>query len=75
MFLDIEMPGMSGMDLIKSLEARPMITLTTAATKYFGCIDYNVVDYLVKLVMLPGFFFNFRYQRRDLLHVQNQPTI
>ena len=58
MFLDIEMPDMSGMDLIKSLpqETRPMIILTTSHTEYaLDAFEHNVVDYLVKPVMLPRF--------------------
>ena len=59
MFLDIQMPNMSGMDLIKSLAmgARPMIILTTSHTQYaIDAFEYNVVDYLVKPVMLSRFF-------------------
>ena len=56
MFLDIEMPDMSGMELIKSLDTRPMIILTTSHTEYaLDAFEYNVVDYLVKPVMLARF--------------------
>ncbi len=56
MFLDIEMPDMSGMELIKSFDRRPMIILTTSHTEYaLDAFEYNVVDYLVKPVMLARF--------------------
>lgn len=49
-FLDIEMPDMSGIDLIKKLGAKkPLIVFTTAKTDYaVEAFELNVVDYLVK---------------------------
>jgi DNA-binding LytR/AlgR family response regulator len=49
-FLDIEMPEMSGIDLIKKLGAKkPLIIFTTAKTDYaVEAFELNVVDYLVK---------------------------
>jgi DNA-binding LytR/AlgR family response regulator len=54
LFLDIEMPGMSGIDLLKSLSVRPL-TILTSANKGYGTEAYelNVVDYLVKPLLLP----------------------
>ena len=54
LFLDIEMPGMSGIDLLKSLPLRPL-TILTSANKEYGAEAYelNVVDYLVKPLQLP----------------------
>jgi DNA-binding LytR/AlgR family response regulator len=50
-FLDIEMPEMSGMDLIKSLEIIPQVVLITSRTDYaIEAFEHNVVDYLVKPV-------------------------
>jgi DNA-binding LytR/AlgR family response regulator len=50
LFLDIEMPEMSGIDLIKKLGAKkPLIVFTTAKTDYaVEAFELNVVDYLVK---------------------------
>ncbi len=50
LFLDIEMPEMSGIDLIKKLGAKkPLIIFTTAKTDYaVEAFELNVVDYLVK---------------------------
>lgn len=54
LFLDIEMPGMSGIELLKSLQVRPL-TIFTSADKGYGAEAYelNVVDYLVKPLLLP----------------------
>jgi DNA-binding LytR/AlgR family response regulator len=54
LFLDIEMPGMSGIDLLKSLSVKPL-TILTSANKGYGTEAYelNVVDYLVKPLLLP----------------------
>jgi DNA-binding LytR/AlgR family response regulator len=54
-FLDIEMPGMSGIDLIKKLGVKkPLIVFTTAKTDYaVEAFELNVVDYLVKPITQP----------------------
>jgi DNA-binding LytR/AlgR family response regulator len=55
-FLDIEMPGMSGIELIKNLEKRPIIIFITAKKNYaIEAFELNVADYLVKPVDLPRF--------------------
>jgi two-component system LytT family response regulator len=55
-FLDIEMPGMSGIELIKSLEKPPLVILTTSHKEYaFEAFENNAVDYLVKPLELPRF--------------------
>jgi len=55
LFLDIEMPEMSGIDLIKKLGAKkPLIIFTTAKTDYAAeAFELNVVDYLVKPITQP----------------------
>jgi DNA-binding LytR/AlgR family response regulator len=49
MFLDIQMPGMLGTDLIKILQRRPMVVLVTAYAD-FAIEGYalEVIDYLLK---------------------------
>ncbi len=48
-FLDVEMPGMSGLDLIESLTQVPHIILITSKEEYaVKAFEYNVDDYLVK---------------------------
>lgn len=53
LFLDVEMPGMSGIELVKSLEEkRPMIIFTTSTTDYAAtAFDLNVVDFLTKPIL------------------------
>ena len=57
LLLDIEMPGMTGIELTKNLGKRsPFIIFTTAKTNYaVDAFELNVVDYLVKPVE-PGRF-------------------
>jgi len=49
LFLDIEMPGLSGIDFLKSLP-RPPLTIITSANKNYAIegFELNVIDYLVK---------------------------
>lgn len=57
LLLDIEMPGMTGLDLIKQLgNSKPLIIFTTAKKDYaVEAFELNVVDYLVKPIALPRF--------------------
>ena len=49
LFLDIEMPGANGFDLLDRLTYSPMIILTTPKTEYaFNAFQYHVDDYLKK---------------------------
>src|SRR5215208_8203961 len=57
LLLDIEMPGMNGLDLIKKLgNTKPLIVFTTAKKDYaVEAFELNVVDYIVKPISLPRF--------------------
>ncbi|MEO8712735.1 MAG: response regulator, partial [Parafilimonas sp.] len=49
LFLDIQMPKVSGVELIKSLKVCPKIILTTAFREYAAeAFELDVLDYLVK---------------------------
>jgi two-component system LytT family response regulator len=55
-FLDVEMPGMTGIELIKNLEKRPIIILITAKKNYaVEAFELNVADYIIKPVTLSRF--------------------
>ncbi len=48
-FLDVEMPGMTGLELIKSMERKPQIILITSKSDYaIEAFEYQVADYLLK---------------------------
>ncbi len=50
-FLDIEMPILTGFDLLDDLEDKPKIIFITGKTKYaFKAFDYDAIDYLRKPV-------------------------
>lgn len=49
LFLDINLPGISGIELLNSLEEQPPVIFTTAYASYAAVsFDYNVIDYLLK---------------------------
>ena len=49
LFLDIQMPGLSGTNFLKSLPHPPVTIFTTAYAQYAAeAFDLNAVDYLVK---------------------------
>lgn len=56
MFLDISMPGLSGTDLVRSLQNPPLIIFTTAYQEYaIEGFDLNAVDYLLKPIPFDRF--------------------
>jgi DNA-binding LytR/AlgR family response regulator len=49
LFLDVEMPGATGFDLLDKIAYKPMVILTTSKEKYaFNAFEYHVTDFLKK---------------------------
>lgn len=49
LFLDVEMPGASGFDLLDKLPYSPQVILTTSKTEYaYNAYEYSVTDFLKK---------------------------
>jgi len=55
-FLDVEMPEISGLEMLAKLDIKPLVILTTSHNEYaLASYEYEIVDYLVKPVTLPRF--------------------
>lgn len=51
LFLDIQMPGRDGFELLEQLERVPQVIFTTAYNEYgLKAFEYNALDYLLKLI-------------------------
>lgn len=56
LFLDIEMPAITGFGLLKTLAHSPKVIITTAHRNYAAeAFDFQVVDYLLKPIPLERF--------------------
>lgn len=55
-FLDIEMPELNGMEVLRSMVNPPKVILTTAYSEYaLESYNYGVVDYLLKPIKIERF--------------------
>jgi DNA-binding LytR/AlgR family response regulator len=51
LFLDVEMPGLTGLEIIRSLSYKPDVIIISARSNYAAeAYDLSVIDYLVKPV-------------------------
>jgi DNA-binding LytR/AlgR family response regulator len=70
LFLDIEMPQVTGFDLLKSLPRRPLVVITTAYREYaVEGFEWEVLDYLVK----PFSFVRFMQTMEKALRTLQRP--
>ncbi len=74
MFLDVQMPGLTGLEFIRSLQNPPLVILTTAYPEYaLEGFELDVIDYLVKPIRLSRFIkaVNKAKELYDLQHTRN----
>ncbi len=56
-FLDVEMPEMSGLEFLNTLDSPPMIIIISGQEKYaLEAYEYDVIDYLLKPLSISRFY-------------------
>ncbi|MEO6253261.1 MAG: response regulator transcription factor [Ferruginibacter sp.] len=83
-FLDINMPNLSGIQFVRSLKKKPLIIFTTAYSEYaVESYELNAVDYLVKPIEFDRFIksvnkarelFQFKSKQQAPLHASISET-
>src|SRR5829696_2254452 len=73
-FLDIQMPELSGIDFIKAINGKAKIILTTAYSEFaLEGYELDVIDYLLKPVRFPRFLQ--AVQKAMKLINENEPNL
>ena len=72
-FLDINMPKLSGIQFLRSIEIKPLVIFTTAYSEYaVESYDLNAVDYLVKPIEFDRFIKAVNKAHEQLQHKNKQ---
>ena len=75
-FLDIQMPELSGIDFIKAINGKAKVILTTAYSEFaIEGFDLEVVDYLLKPVRFPRFLSAVQKAVKAISEKNNLPEI
>ena len=73
-FLDVEMPELSGIDFLEAATVLPQIIFITSRTEYaYDAFQYNVTDYLKKPITLPRF--KIAVEKAKEIHLSQQKTV
>lgn len=74
-FLDVDMPKMSGLELIKSLDVVPQVILITSHAEFaVESYEYNVTDFVVKPISHARFFKAVEKARKNFLRPVESST-
>jgi DNA-binding LytR/AlgR family response regulator len=75
MFLDVQMPEITGITFLKSLQKKPLVILTTAYSEYaLESYELDVVDYLLKPITLERFIRAVEKAAERLVPTPSPPT-
>lgn len=56
MFVDIEMPEMTGLEFLETFKTKPLVIIISAKTQYaVDALDLDAIDYLLKPIEYPRF--------------------